>query len=175
MEEKESTVSGSPGGDSYTDSPPPVSSNVLLPQTQPTQEMNIVSMERNIDLGGAAAPATVAAMATTQRNSGSGSVDLFGKKKRGRPRKYDSDGNLRLPSYNSASSSPRGFSLTPPEFSSSSSSKKGRGRPPGSGNWQLLASLGNFRSTVYTYNKPVWFLRKRWKTAEIKILFFFLE
>ncbi|KAK3226718.1 hypothetical protein Dsin_006580 [Dipteronia sinensis] len=69
-------------------------------------------------------------------------------KKRGRPRKYDSDGNLRLPTYNNnnnknpaAASSPPGFSLTP-STDFSSSSKRGRGRPPGSGNWQLLASLG---------------------------------
>lgn len=137
MEEKESTVSGSPGGDSYTDSPPPVSSDVLLPQHMQPQAMNI-----DLGVGGAASGA--ATMASPPGNSGS-SVDIFGKKKRGRPRKYDSDGNLRVPSVlsSSTSSPPPGFSLTlSPDFSSSSSSKRGRGRPPGSGNWQLLASLG---------------------------------
>ncbi|KAL5743122.1 hypothetical protein ACOSP7_029854 [Xanthoceras sorbifolium] len=139
MEEKESTVSGSPGGGgggggSYTDSPPPVSSNLVLPQPPPVA----------LSMGRMESAAAAAAVATPQGNSGS-SADLFGKKKRGRPRKYDSEGNLRtLPSsYNKtavASSSPPGFSLTPsPDFSSS---KRGRGRPPGSGNWQLLASLG---------------------------------
>ncbi|CAL5422418.1 unnamed protein product [Camellia sinensis] len=49
-------------------------------------------------------------------------------KKKGRPRKYESDGNLRLPSI---SSPPPGFSFSPPFPSSSeySSSKRGRGRP----------------------------------------------
>nr|POE90966.1 at-hook motif nuclear-localized protein 1 [Quercus suber] len=63
--------------------------------------------------------------------------DSLGKKKRGRPRKYDADGNLRV-SY-TAAQPPPGFTLSPSDFSSS---KRGRGRPPGSGNWQLLASLG---------------------------------
>ncbi|KAK2655061.1 hypothetical protein Ddye_008113 [Dipteronia dyeriana] len=144
MEEKESTVSGSTGGGgSYTDSPPPVSSNVVLPPPPPHPPVVVVSMERNLDLS-----STAAAVATPQGNSGS--VDLLlGKKKRGRPRKYDSDGNLRLASYNNnnnninpaVASSPPGFSLTP-STDFSSSSKRGRGRPPGSGNWQLLASLG---------------------------------
>ncbi|KAK0583695.1 hypothetical protein LWI29_001591 [Acer saccharum] len=144
MEEKESTVSGSTGGGgSYTDSPPPVSSNVVLPPPPPPQPpVVLVSMERNLDLS-----STAAAVVTPQGNSRS--VDLLvGKKKRGRPRKYDSDGNLRLPSYNNnnnknpaVASSPPGFSLTP-STDFSSSSKRGRGRPPGSGNWQLLASLG---------------------------------
>ncbi|CAL5404224.1 unnamed protein product [Camellia sinensis] len=49
-------------------------------------------------------------------------------KKKGRPRKYESDGNLRLPSI---SSPPPGFSFLPPFPSSSeySSSKRGRGKP----------------------------------------------
>lgn len=157
MEEKESTVSGSPGGDSYTDSPPPVSSDVLLPQHMQPQAMNI-----DLGVGGAASGA--ATMASPPGNSGS-SVDIFGKKKRGRPRKYDSDGNLRVPSVvsSSTSSPPPGFSLTlSPDFSSSSSSKRGRGRPPGSGNWQLLASLGNqFHWEKYFYfTEAVCLLRK---------------
>lgn len=70
-------------------------------------------------------------------NTGGLGGDLMGKKKRGRPRKYDSDGNLRVQYVKSP---------PPPSHSSSSdySSKRGRGRPPGSGNWQLLASLGQF-------------------------------
>ncbi|KAI7997260.1 hypothetical protein LOK49_LG10G02246 [Camellia lanceoleosa] len=63
-------------------------------------------------------------------------------KKKGRPRKYESYGNLRLPSI---SLPPLGFSFLPPfpsSSSESSSSKRGRGRPLDSGNCQLLASLG---------------------------------
>ncbi|XP_047336393.1 AT-hook motif nuclear-localized protein 7-like [Impatiens glandulifera] len=72
------------------------------------------------------------------------SADLSGKKKRGRPRKYDADGNLRIPVK---SPSLTGFTLTSPK--SEFSSKRGRGRPLGSGNWQVLASLGElFTSTA---------------------------
>ncbi|XP_059667498.1 AT-hook motif nuclear-localized protein 7-like [Cornus florida] len=115
MEEKESTVSGSPGGNSENESPPVSGGGGVVPQV-----VNM-GMERSLGI------ATV---------GGGGSGDpLLGKKKRGRPRKYDSDGNLRVPYV----SPPPGFSLS---HSSDFSSKKGRGRPPGSGNWQVLASLG---------------------------------
>lgn len=140
MEEKESTMSGSTGGNSYTDSPPPVSSNVLLPQPPPPASQVVVSnLERNIDLSRGAVAVT---SALENNNNSGGSGDLFGKKKRGRPRKYDSEGNLRLQHFSyPLVSSPPGFTLTPSDYSSS---KRGRGRPPGSGNWQLLASLGKF-------------------------------
>ncbi|KAI8028011.1 Protein PHR1-LIKE 3 [Camellia lanceoleosa] len=68
-------------------------------------------------------------------------------KEKGRPRKYESDGNLRLPSILSP---PSGFSFSPPF---PSSSKRGRGRPLDSGNCQLLASL------VLTRRKEIeWFI-----------------
>lgn len=123
MEEKEITASGS-SGNSETESPP-VSG--VVPQVM-NMAVNM-SMERSLGL-------TPIGMG----ESGSG-LDLFGKKKRGRPRKYDSDGNLS-PSYAQPLMlpPPPGFALSP--LSSDFSGKRGRGRPPGSGNWQLLASLG---------------------------------
>ncbi|XP_027349952.1 AT-hook motif nuclear-localized protein 9-like [Abrus precatorius] len=62
------------------------------------------------------------------------------KRKRGRPRKYGSDGTVSL-----------GLSPTPTSSSHSggllqSSPKRGRGRPPGSGKKQQLASLGELMS-----------------------------
>lgn len=81
-------------------------------------------------------------------------TNTSGKKKRGRPRKYDSEGNLRAPYVAAAAaaaaagggSSPSGFTLTTsPSSGFSSSGKRGRGRPSGSsGNWQIFASLGEF-------------------------------
>ncbi|KAL0316142.1 UNVERIFIED_CONTAM: AT-hook motif nuclear-localized protein 1 [Sesamum radiatum] len=45
--------------------------------------------------------------------------------------------------YKSPPVLPAGFTLsTPPSYEYSSGSKKGRGRPSGSGNWHILASLG---------------------------------
>ncbi|KAA8518632.1 hypothetical protein F0562_016106 [Nyssa sinensis] len=131
MEEKESILSGSPGGNSETESAPPVSSGGggMVPQVM-NMAINM-SMERSI---------AVTTGGVVFGDGSGGSLDLLGKKKRGRPRKYDADGNLRL-SYLSPPQArpPTGFSLSPsPHFSS----KRGRGRPPGSGNWQQLASLG---------------------------------
>ncbi|EXC33903.1 hypothetical protein L484_012793 [Morus notabilis] len=140
MEEKEITVYASPVN-SETDSPRAISNAAAaVPQ----------AVSAAVGLGNAG----MAALATTSfsaAGSGTpGNVDSLGKKKRGRPRKYDADGNLRLsyarvtpPVVQQPGTTP--FSLSPAspsEFSSSSSSKRGRGRPPGSGNWQLLASLG---------------------------------
>ncbi|KAK6942675.1 PPC domain [Dillenia turbinata] len=107
MEEKESTSSGSPVN-SGTESPSPVSQ--VVPEV--TSMAVNMSMERNPSVGG-------------------GSLDSLAKKKRGRPRKYDADGNL-------GAFSPPGFSAS----SDFSATKRGRGRPPGSGNWQVLAQLG---------------------------------
>ncbi|XP_002528575.2 AT-hook motif nuclear-localized protein 1 isoform X1 [Ricinus communis] len=170
MEEKESTVSGSPMG-SETDSPQPVSSMVAV-EPPPQQVMmninmnmgapgeNVMILERSSNVS-----ATTAASIASSGGSGGGgggnnnnnSLDLFGKKKRGRPRKYDSEGNLRVQPFNhyqavsaatGALTSPPpttpafSFSPSPPDHGFNSSSKRGRGRPPGSGNWQLLASLG---------------------------------
>lgn len=111
-------------------------------------------IERTINgVGAAGTPGSGAEMAGSGGGGcgggAAGGVDSSGKKKRGRPRKYDADGNLRLPYQAMSSSSPTGFTLSPsspPEFSSS---KRGRGRPAGSGNWQILASFGElFASTA---------------------------
>ncbi|KAJ7971483.1 AT-hook motif nuclear-localized protein [Quillaja saponaria] len=126
MEEKESTISGSLGN-SESDSPIPSVSN-SMPQMA-------VNMNVETSIG-----ATTTITPGSTGGGGQGSFDLFGKKKRGRPRKYDSDGNLNL-AYQKVTPPPPGFSLSPTS-PSEFSSKRGRGRPSGSGNWQLLASLG---------------------------------
>ncbi|KZV14159.1 elastin-like [Dorcoceras hygrometricum] len=73
---------------------------------------------------------------------GNGELTTSGKKKRGRPRKYDENGNLR-PSYIKSPPAQTGFTLsTPPSYEYSSGTKRGRGKALGSGNWQILASLG---------------------------------
>ncbi|GAU37871.1 hypothetical protein TSUD_22870 [Trifolium subterraneum] len=80
------------------------------------------------------------------------SLDLFGKKKRGRPRKYDADGNLnpsykkeKPPTLTAPTSPPPGFTMSTNDFSS----KKGRGKPTGFGNYQILSSFGEvFASTA---------------------------
>ncbi|KAG6477120.1 AT-hook motif nuclear-localized protein 1-like [Zingiber officinale] len=64
--------------------------------------------------------------------------DLAAVKKRGRPRKYVPDGLALVPSPTAGSASP--FS----PGSGSSEAKRGRGRPRGSGNRQLLAALGEY-------------------------------
>lgn len=102
----------------------------------------------------ATATTTIISPSSTGGGGTQGSVDLFGKKKRGRPRKYDSDGNLRLAYSNSTGVTtppPPGFSLSP-SSPSEFSSKRGRGRPPGSGNWQLLASLGKFKNCTTQFD-----------------------
>ncbi|KAF5473622.1 hypothetical protein F2P56_010222 [Juglans regia] len=141
MEEKESTVSGSLGN-SDTDSAPAPLSNVALPQV-------VLNRPGDMSLAVITTTTTTTSTMLTSTSTTPGSAELFGKKKRGRPRKYDADGNLRL-SY--IVPPPPGFTLSPsspPEFSS----KRGRGRPSGSGNWQLLASLGgDFTPHVVTVN-----------------------
>ncbi|XP_061371538.1 AT-hook motif nuclear-localized protein 9-like [Gastrolobium bilobum] len=59
------------------------------------------------------------------------------KRKRGRPRKYGSDGNVSLALTPTSSSHPGTLSQ---------SQKRGRGRPPGTGKKQQLASLGELVS-----------------------------
>ncbi|KAK4769793.1 hypothetical protein SAY87_030325 [Trapa incisa] len=61
------------------------------------------------------------------------------KRKRGRPRKYGTDGSVSL-ALSSASISPSPGSLGPIQ-------KRGRGRPPGSGKKQQLASFGECLSS----------------------------
>lgn len=121
------------------------------PQQQPLPQVMNMNMNMNVgDTAGGSVttPTTVinpAVQATTTTVQGQGgSFDLFGtKKKRGRPRKYDSDGNLRITSGNAKPITPQGFTLstsTTTEFSS----KRGRGRTStGFGNYQqILASFG---------------------------------
>ncbi|EOY08098.1 DNA binding protein, putative isoform 2, partial [Theobroma cacao] len=165
MEEKESTISGSLGN-SDTDSPPAPVSSLVLPQVM-NMDMNMsinMTLERSLDsaatatatVGGVGAGATITAATAipgsgggTLGSPGSGGLDSLAKKRRGRPRKYDADGNLRLP-YPVVTTSPPGFTLSPCSPSEFSSSKRGRGRPPGSGNWQLLASLGKVQERDFT-------------------------
>ncbi|KAL6988332.1 hypothetical protein U1Q18_014083, partial [Sarracenia purpurea var. burkii] len=136
MEEKEITVSWSPTGYSETESPPVSGDGGGMVPHVMNMAANI-GMERSLG-------ATAGSVGGI--SSGGGSGDLLGKKKRGRPRKYDSDGNLRISYKSPPPPPPPGFSFSPP--SSEFSSKRGRGRPPGSGNWQLLASLGELFATT---------------------------
>lgn len=59
------------------------------------------------------------------------------KRKRGRPRKYGPDGSVSLALSPSSSTHPGKTNTTSPQ-------KRGRGRPPGTGRKQQLASLGKF-------------------------------
>ncbi|XP_058204101.1 AT-hook motif nuclear-localized protein 1-like [Rhododendron vialii] len=133
MEEKEFSLSGSPAVYSETESPPAISLTVVDGGGSVPQETNTTFNTST----GIAAPAPASA-GGGGGGGGGGSGGVLGKKKRGRPRKYDSDGNLRVPHK---SPPPPGFFLSPPP-PSDFSAKRGRGRPAGSGNWQLLASLG---------------------------------
>lgn len=134
FEEKDSSDSGS---QVESESPPPLNGGVGVGEVVVPQVMNMamnMSTERSLVVP----------------NDGGNIGGMMGeKKKRGRPRKYDSNGNLRVPYMVAASggadtaSSPQGFTLTtPPSAQFSSSGKRGRGRGLGSGNWQNLSSLG---------------------------------
>ncbi|KAI3952041.1 hypothetical protein MKX01_004274 [Papaver californicum] len=61
------------------------------------------------------------------------------KRKRGRPRKYGTDGSVSLALSPMSSPPPASASLSPNQ-------KRGRGRPPGTGRKQQLASLGEWIS-----------------------------
>ncbi|XP_061368714.1 AT-hook motif nuclear-localized protein 7-like [Gastrolobium bilobum] len=139
---EETVTSAVPAGSSYT---------------PPTQQVVITSVPQvmNMNVGITAGTATVPAVSTTAitptTTTPATGFDLFGKKKRGRPRKYDSEGNLTL-TYQKKSATtpttPTSFTLSPTS-PSEFSNKRGRGRPSGSGNWQLLASFGEvFASTA---------------------------
>ncbi|KAJ4979084.1 hypothetical protein NE237_009864 [Protea cynaroides] len=112
MEGRESTVSGSTAN---TDGDSPVSRAVPSGGVVPQVINMAMSMSVESSFGG-----------------GVGGVGMMmGKKKRGRPRKYGSEGSISMALSQGYSSSP-----------SVLSPKRGRGRPPGSGNRQILASLG---------------------------------
>ncbi|CAH9113915.1 unnamed protein product [Cuscuta epithymum] len=132
MDEKDSTDTGSAGGNSDRSESPPVGGGG---QAFPP----VMSMERSTPY--AEPPAAFCPAGGYES----------GKKKRGRPRKYDSEGNLSaafkspppppLPAAGMTSPPARSFSLTPvPDYSSG---RRGRGRSAASGgNWQFLASMG---------------------------------
>lgn len=65
------------------------------------------------------------------------------KRKRGRPRKYGPDGTVSLALTPTPATHP-GTTLT-------QGHKRGRGRPPGSGKKQQLASLGNFSIPAFQF------------------------
>ncbi|XWS59552.1 hypothetical protein CRYUN_Cryun08bG0131900 [Craigia yunnanensis] len=150
MDEKESTISGSLGNSDIDSPPAPVSSNMDM-----NMNINInMSLERSLDSAataeGVGSAGAIISTATEIPGSGGGTLGSpgsgaglgsLGKKRRGRPRKYDADGNLRF-QYPVVRTPPPGFTLSPSSPTEFSSSKRGRGRPPGSGNWQILASLG---------------------------------
>ncbi|KAI3471989.1 hypothetical protein Pfo_028677 [Paulownia fortunei] len=182
MEDKESTESGSPGGNSEVDSPPSsggayggedsgAGGGGVFPEVI-NMALNI-SMEKNAGMTSSPAVAVGAGVIGGGRVMGGGIIGsggggvmgggaigvggggggsgelMMGKKKRGRPRKYDSDGNLRAayvrspPGAAAQTPSQPGFTLsTSPSYEYTSGSKRGRGKPSGSGNWQALASLG---------------------------------
>ncbi|KAH1090273.1 hypothetical protein J1N35_017530 [Gossypium stocksii] len=123
MEEKLSTMSMSLGNFDTNSPHLPLGSLVL------SQVMNM-DLERNLDNAATGEGATISTTATAVPGPSGGGVDSLGKKRRGRPRKYDADGNLRLP-YKLVTTSPTDFS----------SSKRGRGRPPASTNCHLLPSI----------------------------------
>lgn len=81
---------------------------------------------------------------------GGGSELMTGKKKRGRPRKYDSNGNITpgyvksAPAAAQMPSQPCFTLSTPPSFGTTAGAKRGRGRPSGSGSRKTPASLGKF-------------------------------
>lgn len=127
LEDKESTESGSLGANSESNSPPlnPLNGGAatfLIPQPPPPD-----------GAGGAIGVSSF------------GTADLALKKKRGRPRKYDAEGNLRVqyltPPPGSGGATPPGFSLSSPS-GDFPSAKRGRGRASASANWQLFASMG---------------------------------
>ncbi|XP_042382523.1 AT-hook motif nuclear-localized protein 9-like [Zingiber officinale] len=68
------------------------------------------------------------------------------KRKRGRPRKYGPDGSVALALSPISSSAPSGFAIGSRSASESGAptEKRGRGRPPGTGRKQLLASFGEW-------------------------------
>ncbi|KAK3445524.1 hypothetical protein EUGRSUZ_A01561 [Eucalyptus grandis] len=113
------------------------------PPPKPTPVVpEVMTMAVNMSVGRTLLPPEAAAPAAGGGGGGGGGeINSFGQgKKRGRPRKYDSEGNLIL-----SPSSPSFGSSPPP----SRRRYRVRGRGRGNGNWQFLASLGElFASTA---------------------------
>lgn len=145
MEGKESTESGSPGGNSEYDSPPSsggASGAAVVPEiinTATEDKIAEITSSPGVALsvgvieGSRIKDAVI--ISSDGALGGTGEL-MMGKKKRGRPRKYDSEGNLRPGYVRSAAQTPSSeYTL---------GSKRGRGRPSGSGIWKTLGSLGEF-------------------------------
>ncbi|CAA0829692.1 AT-hook motif nuclear-localized protein 1 [Striga hermonthica] len=176
MEDRESTDSGSLSGNPESESPPlsgvgdyadhgAVASGGGGGSVHGLINVNI-SVEQATAAAAAAAAGPPAAEAgggvfgvggggglVSGGSGGGGSSDLStGRKKRGRPRKYDAEGNLN-PAYIKIKSSPlappppqTGFTLsTPPSYENSGGRKRGRGKHhsrPTSWPANAMASLG---------------------------------
>lgn len=165
LEDRESTDSGSLSGNPDSESPPlsggdyvahgGVGGGGMVPEVASMG----VSMEKSaaaMEVGGGGVggggvvidggAAVIGGGGVGGHGGGNGDLTM-GKKKRGRPRKYDANGNLN-PAYirsPTAMQAAAGFTLsTPPSYENSSGSKRGRGKHSASGNWQVLASLGEF-------------------------------
>ncbi|KAK6126302.1 hypothetical protein DH2020_039947 [Rehmannia glutinosa] len=156
MEDRESTDSGSLSGNPDSESPPlsggnyvnhgggggvvpgVINMNISVGNSSPAINSPAVEVGGGVIGGGGG---VLGGGGIGGRGGGNGDLSM-GKKKRGRPRKYDANGNLN-PSYiKSPPPLQAGFTLsTPPSYEYSSGSKRGRGKPSGSCNW-LLASLG---------------------------------
>ncbi|KAL3536167.1 hypothetical protein ACH5RR_004628 [Cinchona calisaya] len=130
LEEKETTDSGS---SMKIESPPPVSIGgggmVAPPEVVMNLQKSLGQTSATVEGGGRGGGGGGSAGGGAVSGSGGDMGLMIGvsgeKRRRGRPRKYDSEGNLIVP-------------LT----TQTSSSKRGRGRPSGSGNCQFLVSFG---------------------------------
>ncbi|KAF8042539.1 hypothetical protein BT93_A1003 [Corymbia citriodora subsp. variegata] len=136
-------LSGSTGNGSAAGAGPPPPPPPPQQPAAPVVVPEVMTMAVNMSVGRTLLPPEAAPAPAT--GGGGGEINSFGQaKRRGRPRKYDAEGNLIL--------SPSSPSLGP---SSSPSRRRyrvrgrGRGNGNGNGNWQFLASLGElFASTA---------------------------
>ncbi|KAL1541355.1 AT-hook motif nuclear-localized protein 7-like [Salvia divinorum] len=139
--DRESTDSGSLSGNPDSDSPLLSGGDYVAHGGGMVSEL--VSMDIGVGMEKSAAAVVIDGGGAAIL--GGGNSDLTtGKKKRGRPRKYDADGNLN-PAYirSPTAQAAGGFTLsTPRSYDNSSASKRGRGKHSATGNWQILASLG---------------------------------
>lgn len=168
MEDKENTESGSPSGNSEIDSLPSIENGGAAAG----------AVVKNAGATSSAAVAVGGQIIGTGQTMGGGITGIGGeisaggggiasieltvaKKKRGRPRKYDANGNLTPGYVKSAMKSPPAaaaqpcFTLsTPPSYGFTSGAKRGRGRSAGSGSLKTLASLGKL-FTISCFNSKL--------------------
>ncbi|XP_042480968.1 AT-hook motif nuclear-localized protein 9-like [Macadamia integrifolia] len=139
MLQQQRGVAGSgPGAQTGLHGPPGI-----RPLSSPT-----MPMQSNI--GGSSAGSTFQVETSSAITPHSGNVSVPGptglpqgepvRRKRGRPRKYGPDGTVSL------ALSPLSSSAPPASSSIAPTQKRGRGRPPGTGRKQQLASLGEWLS-----------------------------